>query len=140
MRTIEIDFDIHKLIEAERGSFSDSPNEALRRLLGLGASPNGSPTLMQAGGSSWSGRGVTLPHGTQLRMTYNGRQYTGVIDDGAWLVEGERFTSPSAAAGDVVSTKDGRRTQLNGWIYWYCKRPGDTDWATIKELALERHD
>jgi hypothetical protein len=34
-RSIEIDFDVHKLIEQERVSFSDTPNETLRRLLGI---------------------------------------------------------------------------------------------------------
>ena len=36
VRTIEIDFDIHKLIETERRSFAESPNMVLRRLLNLG--------------------------------------------------------------------------------------------------------
>ena len=35
MRTIKIDFDIHKRIEMERRGFDDPPNAALRRLLGL---------------------------------------------------------------------------------------------------------
>ena len=35
--TIEIDFDIHKRIEMERQSFTESPNDVLRRLLGLAA-------------------------------------------------------------------------------------------------------
>ena len=137
-RTIEIDFDVHKLLESERTSFSDTPNEALRRLLGLGSSPTGPPTLPEAGGSSWSGKGVTLPHGTELRMGYNGRQYSGVIDNGEWFVEGKRFKSPSAAAGGVALTRDGKITQLDGWIYWDCKRPGDTDWTSIKQLRAQQ--
>ena len=34
-RTIKIDLDVHKLIETERLSFSEAPNDVLRRLLGL---------------------------------------------------------------------------------------------------------
>ena len=45
MRTIEVDFDIHQLIELERRSFEETPNDVLRRLLRLserkGADPSG---------------------------------------------------------------------------------------------------
>lgn len=43
MRKIDVDFDVHQLIELERRNFGESPNDVLRRLLGLrdatGASP-----------------------------------------------------------------------------------------------------
>lgn len=140
MRTIDIDFDVHKLIESERTSFSDSPNEVLRRLLKLGTSSikTPPPPSPESGGGAWLGKGVTLPHGTELRMRHNGRQYSGIIDNGEWLVEGKRFNSPSAAAGGVALTRDGKSTQLDGWIYWYCKRPGDIDWTSIKQLRPHR--
>ena len=35
-RTIEVDLDIHKLIETERRDFSEAPNTILMRLLDLG--------------------------------------------------------------------------------------------------------
>lgn len=134
LRTIEIDFDVHKKIELERTSFAESPNEVLRRLLKLSGRPTAHSASMVNPGRPWSGKGVTLPHGTALRMEYNGRQYTGVITDGEWVVEGERFKSPSAAAGGVAVTKDGKHTRLDGWVYWYVKRPGDGDWIAIREL------
>ena len=137
MRTIDIDFEIHRLIESKRTSFSDTPNEVLRRELGLGTSPivPPPPTPPESGERSWASKGVTLPHGTELRMEYNGRQYSGVIKNGEWLVGEECCYSPSAAACCVALTKDGRPvTALDGWLYWYCKRPGDTDWISIKQL------
>lgn len=133
LRTIEIDFDVHKVIELERTSFSESPNEVLRRLLKIkGRSP--SKLAEPVKGRSWSSKGVTLPHGTELRMAYNGRQYTGTIENGEWLVGSNRFKSPSAAAGAVAVTKEGKHTKLDGWIYWYAKRPSDLDWICIKTL------
>ena len=39
MRKIDVDFDVHQLIELERRNFGESPNDVLRRLLGL-RSPN----------------------------------------------------------------------------------------------------
>lgn len=35
MRKIDVDFDVHQLIELERRNFGESPNDVLRRLLGL---------------------------------------------------------------------------------------------------------
>ena len=35
MRKIDVDFDVHQLIELERRHFGESPNDVLRRLLGL---------------------------------------------------------------------------------------------------------
>ena len=133
MRTIEIDFDVHKAIELERTSFSESENEVLRRLLKLGAASVATPSA-ETGGLPWTRKGVTLPHGTKLRMQYNGRQYNGAVENGQWVVEGERFSTPSGAASRVAVTKNGNHTSLDGWAYWYVKRPGDTDWIEIRKL------
>ncbi|MDE0050056.1 MAG: hypothetical protein OXO52_09750 [Rhodospirillales bacterium] len=132
-RSIEVDFEIHQMIEMERRSFSETPNVALRRLLKLDESSSAAPTNSSEG-TPWSGKGVSLPHGTEVRMEYNSRQYTGQIDFGEWVVEGQRFRTPSAAASRVAVTKDGKHTQLDGWNYWYVKRPGDTDWIALKQL------
>ncbi len=137
-RTIEIDFDVHKLIEAERWDFDDPPNAALRRLLRLpeeseqqsGSKPVGRP---------WSSEGVTLPHETDLRMKYNSDQLIkGKIDNGKWYCEGQYFDSPSAAASALARTKDGQPTSLNGWNYWEAKLPGSAEWKPIKSLRSAR--
>ncbi len=132
-RTISIDFDVHKIIELERTSFSESENDALRRLLSLG-DPHNIDTVSTKSKKAWTDREVTLPHGTALLMKYNGRKYEGVICDGEWFVEGGEYNSPSGAAIGVAITKNGTKTHLNGKNYWYVKRPGDTDWTLIKEL------
>lgn len=135
MRTIEIDFEVHKKIEMERTSFNEPPNAALRRLLGIDKSgPKASTPIPPSSGRPWAGKGVMLPHGTELRMEYNGRVHTGHIDNGRWVVEGREFKSPSAAAGGVALTKDGRHTSLDGWIYWNVKRPGDGNWINLSSL------
>ena len=115
-RTIEIDFEVHKLIEAERKGFDDPPLAALRRLLGL-KSPTVEPATQ---GRPWIGDGVTLAHGTPVKMTYNRRAYEGQIADGQWMVEGKTYTTPSGAMS-VARTKKGRQTPLNGWDYWSAK-------------------
>lgn len=139
-RTIEIDFDVHKRLELERKGFSESPNEVLRRLLKLNGTAS-TPTLIPgkaigavASRRPWSGKGVLLPHGSEVRMEYNGTVHIGRIEDGEWIVEGQRFNSPSAAAGGVAKTRAGKSTSLDGWIYWHVKRPGDQDWTLILNL------
>lgn len=139
-RSIEIDFDVHKRIEAERSSFGESANDVLRRVLGIGARENKASALIAAAvehGRSWTGKGVTLPGGTLVRMDYNGQQLAGVITDGKWIVEGREFSSPSAAASKSVRTKSGKETSLDGWKYWQAKRPGDDSWVLISSMRPE---
>jgi hypothetical protein len=46
LQTIEIDFDVHKRIELERTSFTETPNAVLRRLLSIdGCQPATEPPL-----------------------------------------------------------------------------------------------
>jgi hypothetical protein len=78
--------------------------------------------------------GVELPHGTNLRMTYNGVTHFGSIDDGSWLVEGQRFSSPSGAACGVARTKKGGKTKLDGWGYWSAQLPDASRWETLFDL------
>lgn len=136
MRTIEIDFDLHKKIELERQSFDESPNDVLRRLTGI---PTPSAPLKPAPASGkeqgWTGDGVFLPDGTDIRMSYNGKTYEGVIKaGGAFAVGGGFFYSPSDAARAVAVTKKGKKTNLNGWNYWQVKRPTDTRWSLLSDL------
>lgn len=136
-RTIEIDFDVHQKIETARRSFAEAPNDVLRRLLGLSeASTEADLTSSQVvqGGRPWSWKGVTLPHGTELRMDYNGKEYSGSVENGSWVVEGKEANSPSEAAGLVAQTKDGKKPSLNGWNYWQVKRPGERSWKSLQSL------
>jgi hypothetical protein len=137
-RTIEIDFDIHKLIEGERKNFSETPNAVLRRLLKLPVRQAMLPSKKSgAAGRSWSGEGVTLPHGTAIRMKYNRRLYEGEIVDGRWAIDGKNYDTPSGAASAVGLTKRGKKTRLDGWIYWQARVPGDTTWTPISALRQE---
>lgn len=130
-RTVEIDFDVHKAIEVERKGFDETPNAVLRRLLGLPSC--GSKDGLDVG-RPWVGKGVTLPHRTEVRMEYNGREHWGSIQNGSWLVEGHSYSSPSAAAGGVARTKAGKNPSLDGWNYWSVKFPDEDDWHPLKAL------
>ncbi len=134
LRPIEIDFEIHKAIEAERRSFDEPEHVILRRLLKLGPSTGkAAETQAKQSGVPWSGQGVVLPHGTPLRMAYNGSQYTGEIDNGIWLVGGRRFISPSGATEAVAKTRAGKTVGLNGWQYWEANVDG-AGWKRLSDL------
>ena len=75
-----------------------------------------------------------MPHGTELRLEYNGIVHSGRIENGQWIVEGKRFNSPSAAAGGVARTRAGKATSLDGWIYWQVRRPSDDRWVALETL------
>lgn len=137
MRLIEIDFDIHRLIQLERRSFEEPEWMALRRLLKLGP-PSAEPPAPDPGMRAWSKGGLTLPHGTELRMEYNGVLHLGRIADGAWEVEGAREKSPSGAAQAVARGRDGQPVNINGKAYWQVRRPGDTDWTPYAELKRRK--
>ncbi len=136
-RAIEVDFDVHRCIENERRGFDESPNDALRQLLRLGEpkfAPAMAPPSSPPSRASWSDRGITLPHGTPVRMRYNRRTYEGQIVDGSWVIEEQRFDSPSGAASGVAVTKKGKKTRLDGWIYWQVKLPGEDGWKLLDSL------
>ena len=139
LQKIEIDWEIHKLIESERRGFDEPPYKALRRLLGL---PENSehemtqkPTAVSTG-VPWIEDGVVVPHGSLARMEYDyGRQvYEGKFLNGKLVVNGMEFDTLSGAASEVAITKAGLKTQLNGWLYWKVKFPGETDWKALSRL------
>lgn len=138
LRQIEIDFDIHQLIEMEKKGFDEPDWQALRRLLKLPPAANWPSNDLppRPTGKPWEEDGVKLPHGTPVRMEYDrGKQiYEGVIKDGKWVINGRVFESPSGAASELAVTKKGKSTKLNGWIYWQVKLPGETKWILLKDL------
>jgi len=130
--TIEIDIDVHKAIEAARLSFDDTPNDILRRLLGIEAATRGSLAELLMNGSGWSYGGVFLPNGSRLGMTYNGEHYTAIIQDGALRIGDIEFKSLSGAAQHVTGQN------LNGWNYWHVQRPGEAQYILTNDLRTQR--
>jgi hypothetical protein len=140
LRPIDIDIEVHRHIEQHRTSFGQTPNDILRELFGLNAGTTGIPSRAGEGehpppvSGDWSWKGVTLPAGTDLRMTYNGRTHTGAVSGGAWQIAGTTYTSPSSAADALARSRDGKRVSLNGWILWEVKKPGARSWVRLDQL------
>jgi len=140
LRSIDIDIEIHRHIEQHRTSFGQTPNDILRELFGLsagmadGSRRAGEGDVPSPVTGDWSWKGVTLPGGTELRMTYNGRTHTGIVSGGAWQIAGATYASPSSAADALARSRDGKRVSLNGWILWEVRKPGARAWVRLDEL------
>lgn len=131
---IEIDFDIHKMIESERRSFGEKPYLALRRLLGLPAVSERKVAEAGQTGRPWKDDGVIIPHGSLARMEYarGAQKYEGQFLNGFLVVNGEQYSTLSAAASFLAKTKGGGSTSLNGWNYWEVKLPGSDKWELME--------
>jgi hypothetical protein len=139
---IEIDFEVFKQLTARLQSEADSYNEVVRRLLGLPSSDL-TPTVKELNeqGEAWSTEvvggtlqgvwygSVFFPDGTIFRSTYKGRTFYAEVREGRWFdQDGTGRTSPSDAASAIS------RTNVNGWKFWYGKRPTDSDWYRLDEF------
>jgi hypothetical protein len=139
---IDIDFEVFKGLTARLQNEADSYNEVIRRLLGLPStdlapgliemSEQGEAWSMESAGGElkgvWYGR-TFFPDGTAFRSTYKGRTYFAEVKDGRWLSsDGVERRSPSDAASAIS------QSNVNGWKFWYGKRPMDTDWYRLDEF------
>lgn len=138
MQPIDVDFDVFKELTARRKHESHTYNDVIRDLLGLAQrKPGPFETVAHAlnrgrDGQSFALRGGELPHGTQLRAVYKGKEFRAIIDDGEWLDQ-ERTpqSSPSAAAKNITGTN------VNGLRFWHAKRPGDREFLRLDILLAK---
>ena len=137
-RSIDIDLEVFRFLESKRSSFEQSHNDILRELAGFSGGSRASSSAQAEIGRAWVWKGVTLPHNTKLRMSYNGRMHTGEVLDGVWHVEGETFRAPSAASSGVARTKQGNSVSLDGWEYWEVQFPGTTRWKRLNDLRSKK--
>ncbi len=127
MQTIEIDFDVFKELTLRRSSEEVTYNDVLRETLEL--PPKNSKKLAKAStGKPWVPKGVTFPHGTELRAKYKGQIYYATVEDGALVYDGKRFSAPSPAATAVTNTN------VDGWWFWEYRAPNQNEWVKIAHL------
>jgi hypothetical protein len=139
---IEIDFEVFKELTSRLKDERDTYNEAIRRLLTLPASdlsadlvsfePAGvasqSQGLLGTSPGVWYSN-VFFPDGTVFRATYKGQTYYASIKESVWVDGfGLTRTSPSDAASAIS------KTNVNGWKFWFARRPYDADWARLDSL------
>lgn len=76
----------------------------------------------------WTVDGFALPHGTKMRGQYKGYTYQGRVHNGVFMLHGKEFMSPCAAAVTIT------RNPVDGWLFWDCQLPDQSDWVSIFEL------
>ncbi len=123
MVAIDVDFEVFKVLTARRKSERMTENDVIREALGLHEPRRGgNDELSLRAESSWIVKGVEFPQGSEFRANYKGRLYTGAVDNGALVIGGRRFTSPSAAAVSITGNP------VNGWVFWEVRLPGSFGW------------
>ena len=106
---ISIDLDVYKAIQQRLESFTDNPNQVLRKIFGLEATQEkASPPP----GQGIHVGGVHLKEGLKLRSRFKGRMLEAEVRNGKIHYDGREYTSPSGAA--VAATG----TSVNGWRFW----------------------
>lgn len=66
--------------------------------------------------------------GTEFRAHYKGETHLARVQNGALVVNGQRYDTPSAAAMSITGSP------VNGWMFWECRLPGQASWQMIKVL------
>jgi len=128
MISVEIDFDVFKKLTSMREGETDSYNDVLRRLLKLRPRTDSNHVAPV----HWACRGGSIPIGAKLRARYRGAAHHATVTDHGIELEGNQYGSPSKAAGAVTGTN------VNGWRFWECQLPGETDWRDLSELRRRR--
>ncbi len=113
MQSIKIDLEVYKIVESKRDSFEESPNDILRRLLGL-------PSLLEESKTQeanddrqgWAVGGVFIRKGTPIRSSYKGHVVKAAVVHGGLEFNGKKYTSPSGAAMEATGNN------VNGWRFW----------------------
>lgn len=139
MRTIEVDFDVYKALTLRRPTESVTENDVLRELLGLPRAVQSQPSTLPASiahavsdPGAWITKGVRFPAGTEFRAHYKGETHLARVQNGALVVNGQRYDTPSAAAMAITGSP------VNGWMFWECRLPGQAAWQTIKGLRQSK--
>lgn len=129
MVALDVDFDVFKALTNRRATEDVTYNDVLRELLELGAKAPPSATQNSGG---WSWKGVTLPNGTELKASHQGKLCAAKIENSKWMQDGNTYASPSAAAFAITNYG------INGWLFWQVKRPSDATWVQLGSLRPKK--
>lgn len=128
MEQIEVDFEVYKQLTVRRATERVTYNEVVRELLGMKPRPNSTEVKSGQSAGDWVVKGVCFPVGTEFRTEYKGKRFEATVLEGSLVCNGERFSTPSAAAMAITDSP------VNGWVFWDCRFPGESSWKSIKSL------
>ncbi len=116
-RSIDVSTDVFAAIWAQRQDGENSEDEIMRRILGCGRSESPAAGISAGAGFYDSRNSIQFEEGFEAIRSYKGKQYKGLVKNGAWLRPdtGERFQSLSALNQSIVA---GNENVWNGnWKY-----------------------
>lgn len=128
MHTIDVDFDVYKQLTVRRATEDVSYNDVIRELLGLEQTKAVISSETASTSDDWVAKGVRFPVGTEFRANYKGQMRAARVENGALVLNGQRFDSPSSAAVSIT------HSAVNGWRFWECRLPGKSSWQLIESL------
>ncbi len=138
---IEVSDDTFAKLQKLAVPFEDkTPEDVIKRLMAAGdqrakgsrgrRNEVGNGSLV---GSALFAHGGSIPHGTELRAVYKGKEYLAVVKDGSLVWDGRSFSSPSKAAVAVIQRTGSDRTGEDGWRFWKYEAP-DGNWKPLDDL------
>jgi hypothetical protein len=130
MPTIDIDFEVFKVLTMRRISEADSYDDVIRRLLALPANPPmaANPKASNPASPPWVSKGVTFLEGSEFRANYKGEMVAAHVKNGR-LMYGTGASSSLSHAARLVTN-----TSVDGWTFWEVKRPADIEWRRAGDL------
>jgi hypothetical protein len=74
----------------------------------------------------WITEKAVFPHGTEFRGKFKGKFYPAIVDNGALVLTGRRFLSPSAAAASIT-----QKIKIDEWVFWEYKQSETGSWVNL---------
>lgn len=87
--------------------------------------------------------GGRIPHGTELRKTYHGNDFTAEVRDGQVVFRGDSYPSLTAAAVAAKKAAGAEewleaKVTANGWRFWKLQDPETGEWTHCLSLRTDR--
>jgi Restriction Enzyme Adenine Methylase Associated/Protein of unknown function (DUF2924) len=134
MPQIDIDFEVFKELTNRRATEDVTCNDVIRVLLKLPRQTKQQSRTAANGNKPWTVSDTSFPAGSEFMVEYKGKIHSGVVKDGKLeLSGGHKFTTPSAVAVHVTGTN------VNGWRFWRCKLPGQSQYVLVERLRGKSH-
>ena len=125
MKTIEIDLEVFKVIQANLLAFDESCNSVLRRLLEID-----NPKVVKLDLKKqdiFYYKEVPFVVGLELRGKHKNRIYKAIVGKDGFIYNGKSWPSLSSCAHAVTNTS------RNGWTFWKAYSESDNEWFEVSE-------
>ena len=148
MKTIQISDELYQKLLSLAKSFTDQPEDVIRRLVDNPLPDKRNPARISTQSSFMEpkkkyvhSKGGRIPCPLKLRMQYKGTTTYGEAKDYFILFEGfegRKFTAPSPAAECIAETKGAQKPHMDGWRKLEYLDPKTGQWHYLDNLRKEQ--